>query len=44
MFAVVRASGKQYHVSKDDIIIMLENSVNNSIILLNSIKEYFKED
>jgi len=28
-------------ISKDELLIMIEDSVNNSILLLNSIKEYF---
>jgi DNA-directed RNA polymerase subunit L len=31
-------------ISKDEILLMIENSVNNSIIILNSIKEYFTEN
>ena len=30
-------------ISKEDIIIMIENSVNSSILILNSIKEYFTD-
>ena len=30
-------------VSKDELLIMIEDSVNNSILLLNSIKEYFTD-
>ena len=30
-------------ISKEDIIIMIENSVNSSILTLNSIKEYFTD-
>tara|TARA_B100001769_G_scaffold275299_2_gene276963 strand:- start:258 stop:1376 length:1119 start_codon:yes stop_codon:yes gene_type:complete len=41
--SIIKVSSKNL-ISKDDIIIMLENSVNNSIILLNNIKDYFKED
>jgi DNA-directed RNA polymerase subunit L len=30
-------------VSKDELLIMIEDSVNNSILLLNSVKEYFTD-
>jgi len=30
-------------ISKDEVLIILEDSVNNSILLLNSIKEYFTD-
>lgn len=31
-------------ISKDELLIMIEDSVNNSILLLNSIKEYFTDN
>ena len=31
-------------ISKDEILIMIEDSVNNNILLLNSIKEYFTDN
>jgi DNA-directed RNA polymerase alpha subunit/DNA-directed RNA polymerase subunit L len=41
-FSIIKVAFKTI-TSKDDIIIMLEECVNSSIITLNSIKEYFSE-
>ena len=40
--SIIKLSFKNI-ISKDDILIVLEDCVNNSIIILNSIKEYFSE-
>ena len=40
-FSTIKISFKEMTKSKDDIIFMIEEGVNYSILLLNSIKEYF---